>query len=102
MLVRGNTDVHIAAVLARRDRACALRLDLLQNVFRQVLAHVRALWLRWESHGRNSADMLRNEPALALVPRREQLVRWRGADQTRMRHAREADAWDVPRGGVDA
>lgn len=89
-------------MLARRYSACTLAGDLLPNLIRDILSDVRASRLRWERDGRDGGTVRVDQRALTRVPRREQLRRGRGADEARVRHAREAHPGDVPRRGVDA
>lgn len=89
-------------MLARRHSARTLASDLLPDLIRDILSDIRASRLGRERDGRDGGAVRVDERALTRVPCREQLRRGRGADEARVRHAREAHPGDVPRRRVDA
>ena len=66
-------------MLSPRNSPRALARNLLKHLLGQILANMHALRLGRERDRWDGAGMLVDEPLLALVPRREQLGRRRGA-----------------------
>ena len=89
-------------MLPTGDRPRALGINLLSRLLRELLPNVRTHRVGEQRDRGHRAGVLVDQRCLAFRPRREELGGGRCANQARVRHACEAHAGDVPRGGIDA